>query len=332
MKKPEIIMTMRKTKIGKNFWWDQVYEWEDVFCNMMHLNVQEITETEMFINNLYRRLDKFLNIKLPNRQSTPNCLIFEMGAFKSNNIYNKQNIIPVIIDYLIPREKTEVFLENYCNCDLVLISNRNVYEYLKDRNLPVRVKHFPLSLADQWMLWGGRFEKQYDVVLAGRQSQKLLQYLLKYIRNHDKVRILVIGKYRNEELEKMSGKGLDQHFEVRSIGNRQEYMGYLRQSRVMLYTTAERNGWSWVTPRFLEGIVSQCHILCEYEENEDTNYWQLRNFSVSCDSYDKFEEQLDFYLKNDVDLKKYSEYLNKHLTSKRVELLNSILNEELIYV
>ncbi len=331
MERPNTILTMRNTKIGKNFWWDQVYEWEDVFCNMMHLNMQEITEMQMVINNLYRRLDKFLDIKLPNRRSIQNCLIFEMGTFKNNNIYNKQNIIPIVIDYLIPKEKTEAFSENYGNCDLVLLSNKNVCEYLKDKHLPVRVKHFPLSLADQYMLRGGKFEKKYDVVLAGRQSQKLLQYLLKYVSYHDKIRILVIGKYRKEELEKISGKELNGHFEVRTIGNRLEYMDYLRQSKVMLYTTAERNGWSWVTPRFLEGIASQCHILCEYEEDEDTNYWSIKDFSSSCNSYDKFEAQLDFYLMNDVDLEKYSKYLNRHLTSKRVELLNSILNEELIY-
>lgn len=328
MESPKAIMTMRKTKIGKNFWWDQVYEWEDIFCSMMQLKMQDITQMEISINKLYRRLDKFLNIKLPNRQSAQSSLIFEMGAFQYNNIYNREGIIPVIIDYLIPKEKTDAFLINYCNCDLVLVSNKNTYKYLVDKHFPVRVEHFPLSLADKYMLRGGRFKKEYDIVLAGRQSQKLLQYLLKYIGHHNDIRILVIGKYRKEELEKISGKELDRNFEVRDIGSRQEYMDYLKQSRVMLYTTAERCGWHWVTPRFLEGIACQCHILCEYEEDEDTDYWQMREFAASCDSYDSFEAQLDFYLKNEVNLERYSEYLNFHLTSKRIELLRDILEGE----
>ena len=85
------------------------------------------------------------------------------------------------------------------------------------------------------------------------------------------------------------------------------------------------NGFSQVTPRFLELIACGCHIIARYKQNSDTDYYQLGNFSQSIDDYKSFERALDLSRDSIVDMNKYSKYLSNHYTSNRVELLSKFI-------
>ena len=81
-----------------------------------------------------------------------------------------------------------------------------------------------------------------------------------------------------------------------------------------------------VTPRFLELLAAGCHVICRYQKNSDTDFYELEKFSKSVDSYTEFENQLDLALSREIDVQMYTEYLKNHITSTRVEQLKDILH------
>ena len=49
-------------------------------------------------------------------------------------------------------------------------------------------------------------------------------------------------------------------------------------------------------------------------------------FSPSVETYEEFESAMDYALRTEVDINKYSSYLQKHYTSTRVKELKLLLN------
>jgi hypothetical protein len=109
-------------------------------------------------------------------------------------------------------------------------------------------------------------------------------------------------------------------------------MNLMSQSKVGLYATPgidgdeiRTNGFSQITPRFLEYVSCGCHIIARYNENSDAKFYEIETFSPSIQTYEQFESNLDYALKNEINKTKYSNYLHKHYTSNRAELLKSII-------
>lgn len=108
-------------------------------------------------------------------------------------------------------------------------------------------------------------------------------------------------------------------------------MELMRKSRVMLYSIPgidgdrETNGFHPVTPRFLESIACGCNLLLRYEENSDTDFYELASFGKSIETYDDFEAAFDKALASPADMDVYSRYLRKHYTSVRAEKLRKCL-------
>lgn len=115
-------------------------------------------------------------------------------------------------------------------------------------------------------------------------------------------------------------------------------MKLVSQSKVAVYTTPgidesrfNANGWNQVTPHFLEEIAGQCHIIARYPDNAETRWYEISKICKNVESYEQFEEFMDIYIQEDVDLNLYKEYLKKHFTSRRVELLKDII-EKISYI
>lgn len=151
---------------------------------------------------------------------------------------------------------------------------------------------------------------------------------------------------RNPAVRIIRRKYADGHFsyylsstgeEVSCGDSREEYTSLLRRSKVALYTTpgmdgtrADANGWNQVTPRFLEEIAAQCHIIARYPDNEDTRWYEMGKICESVKSYEEFEALAERYRSEPVNITKYKEYLRKHVTSRRVDMLEKILREKLV--
>lgn len=319
----ELINIITKRKQENLFWWELVFEWEEYFHKI--LNVSYYHEPKCFSSKLARVLSFIPRLFLPNKPS----IVFEMGPHPFR-IYNKGNIIPLIIDFYPKDDLLEKLKSAYSKNPIVLISSREVYEYLQRIKYPIPTEHLALSLPDKYALsTTTRFEKTIDLVQVGRISKVMLDFTEIYAQRHPGF-TYVMRKWEDGHNVYYTSRGE----KIGTFDTRDEYWSLIKRSRVSIYTTSgmdddKNTGSSFhqVTPRFLELIAAGCHVICRYQQNPDTEYYEMERFSKSVENYEDFEKQLDFALNNEVDMLKYSAYLSKHYTSQRVKQLEQILKK-----
>lgn len=319
-KKMEIkkIITARKYEKWPSY--DLVYEWEDIFNSKL--------KTGFFYDckNKLKKVPLINNLFVPKEKS----FIYEMGPQIRFHIWNKKNIIPCIIDFFLKKEDLESFYHEYKKNPIVLISSKEVFQFLNDNGCPLNIAHFPLSISDIYKIDSNTsFKKIYDLVMVGRQNPVLEKYTKKYALSHPDF-LYVYRKLQGKDFMYYTSDG-------RCLGNidtREQYMSLLKKSRCGIYATPgidggekRTNGFSQVTPRFLEMLACGCHIIARYKKNADTDFYQLKDFSPSVETYEEFEHLMDNARKEEVNINKYIEYLSNHYTSKRIETLKYILNK-----
>lgn len=311
------IITARKYEKWPSY--DLVYEWEDIFNNIL--------KTEFFFDHKskFKKLPLINNFFIPSKKA----FVYEMGPQIKFHLWNKRNIVPCIIDFFLKKENLDIFYREYRNNPIVLISSKEVYQFLKNNNCPLNIAHLPLSISDIYKIDSNTsFKKKYDLVMVGRQNPVLEEYTKKYAFSHPDF-LYVYRKLQGKDFMYYTSDGNC----LGNIDTRDQYMHLLQKSRCGIYATPgidggekRTNGFSQVTPRFLEMIACGCHIIARYTENADTDFYQLNNFSPSVETYEEFEHLMDNARKEDIDMKKYVEYLSNHYTSKRVETLKYIIN------
>lgn len=307
--------------------WDLVYEWEDELVKTFkgsklykakefliggHLNIKSIA------NKTGVNINRFL---LLGRDA----FRFSMAPDLNNNIWNLKGISTDIIDFYPKREMLSAFYRNYSKVKNLYVSSREVYDFLL-KNQPEReIKHLPLTISDKYRISNDTtFEKKYDLIMTGRPSPKLLEYLKKYEKTHP-ITYVYRGKIENNNFPYYTNKG-----EFVGYGNtRDQYLTLMKNSKIALYSTPGindekeniTNGFHQVTPRFLEEIACGCHVISQYIDNSDTEYFELGNMSSKISNYIEFEQAVEEDLATDVDMKKYSDYLEKHYTSTYNKLM-----------
>lgn len=301
-----------------------LYEWEDVLSGECDISIRAV-------NKIQFRAQKYLSkLGLENLLDRGDdvTLFFEMTASVEGALKYTARRIPIIVDYFLNDEDSAMFLRNLAKAEKVFVTSREAYEYLLGRGAdPAVVKHLPLSLPDKYRLGENvKIEKVYDLIPLGRLSPTFEKYLNRYKESHPGLKMLT------RRIE-------DGHFNLydadgRLVGNadnRSSYIEMLRKARVMLYSTPgydddkETNGFSQVTPRFLEALACGCNMIMRYPDNADVRYFELEKFAPSVESYEEFERQMDRALTAKPDMKLYMEYLKKHYTSHRAMELKKIL-------
>lgn len=320
---------------NKKYCFDIVYEWEDILAERLDIKIITRSKMEFGFDEKCRKLYRHIHIPLyrlfnlfdGKRGNT--VIMFDVSTKRQDGIYNNKKYIPCLVDYFLDESSYSLFLKAYSHNRMVLVSSREVYEYLVAKKCPLKIYHFPLSLPDDFQLLDG-IEKKYDLVMFARQNPLLVEYIDRYEKDHPEF-ILVRRKYENGHyIYYMSSTG-----EVISIGDtREDYISLVRSSRIAVYTTPgmdgtrlDANGWNQVTPHFLEEVAGMCHIIARYPKNADTEWYEMDKICKCVESYEEFEHMVNRYREEAVDVKKYKEYLKKHYTSKRVEMLKEILHE-----
>jgi hypothetical protein len=317
------VKTERKIKKSPSY--DLVYEWEDVFHRELDIPLAYFRGYDQYVDKIIRIINSN-----PRRLSNHYSLMYCLSARVKDSRYNRPDILPAIIDFNLAKEELINFYKAYSKNRFILISGLEVFDFLKQNKCPKVIYHFPLSIADKYKITPTvKFEKVYDLVLMGRRNPVLDQYLKKYLeKNNDFTYV-----YRNRDgnvFDYYTSKG---EF-LGNIDNREAYIDLMRKSKIGFYSTpidveeSVTNGLNQVTPRFLELIACGCHIIARYKKNADTDFYQLDRFCSPINTYNDFEKEMDKARHNEVDMKMYSEYLENHYTSKRVELFKTILEQE----
>lgn len=318
------IITLRNY-IGYNDY-GLVFEWENIFKE--EFNATFFYEKHLFKNRFVYNIPFISHIALP----TGNSFVFDMYPRFKDKRWNAKNIIPCIIDYYLDDKEIPKLEKNYNKNPLVLISSRQVYCHLKALDVQLPIAHLPLSLSDKYRINPStKFEKKYDLVLAGRPNLQLQEYLKQYLQTKPNL-LFVYNKKENGQFVYYTSTG----DYLGPLNNRQDYINLLYKSKIAFYSTPGIDGdekrtgnslWSQVTPRLFEYIANGCHIIARFPKNEDTEFFELDKITLPADNYQVFKQSLDWALNNDVDMNLYSKYLEHHYTSERVKLLKEYLQE-----
>lgn len=316
------IITERKYQKWPSF--DLVYEWEDVLVE--ELNIPLYFKQKYSTNRFIKRIP-FIKLLLAPKQ---NSFIFEMCPMTKYHIWNKSNIIPYIIDFYLRSETLKYFYREYEKNPIVFISSKEVFLFLQQHQCPLKIVHLPLSISDKYKITRNTiFHKEYDLVMAGRQNPVLEKYAFKYADTHKDFKFV----YRKQDGNKFLYYTSDKEC-LGDINTRDGYIQLMKKSKCGLYSTPgidggeqRTNGFNQVTPRFLELIACGCHVIARYAENADTEFYQLKDFSPSINSYEAFEKQMDLLREKPINIEKYVDYLSQHYTSERVKLLKQFVEK-----
>ena len=327
---------MKNKANNKKYCFDIVYEWEDIFAEILRNEIELRSDFEFGFDEMCRIIASKVGIPfyrffpLIDNHKDKCIFMFDVSTKRQDGIYNNKKYIPCLIDYFLSEDQYPLFLNAYKNNQMVLISSREVYEYLLQKKCPLRIEHLALSIPDYYVNFNEKYEKKYDLVLFARQNPLLLEYVDQYEKLHDDF-TLIRRRYEDGHYIYYDSKT----GETVSLGDtREDYWTLVKSSRVALYTTPgmdgtrqDANGWNQVTPHFLEELAGQCHVIARYPDNADTRWYAMDTICTSVQSYEDFEQQMDVYRKSEVDLNKYAKYLQQHVTSKRAYNLKDIINQ-----
>lgn len=302
-----------------------VYEWEDEIAKLIP---DAYIKPESIQYRFIRRFIEHYHIK-PIAINNKIHLNYVLGANAKLNIYNRENVVPIIIDYFLKDSDIKSFEDAYKHNPLVLISSREVYEYLMDKKVELPIEHWALSLPDKYKInEKSSFVKKYDFVLVGRQSPIMRKWLDMYIKKYPETTFVSECEDRKLYYKANDGEVLGKY------DTRESYISLVEKSRMALYVTpgmdgsrSNTNNFNQVTPKFLEYIRCGCQLLLRYVDNPDTRFYELNSFCPSLNSYEEFESRVNLYKTENPDIKVYSEYLKKHYTSSRILQLKSLMQK-----
>ena len=305
-----------------------VYEWEDILARSLGLRINAPGEIS---NIFHRRFEKngltgLYHALLP---SSSLGVRFIMTATTEELCWNNRNSIPVLIDFWLEEEDLPAFFKAYLHVPLMLVSNREVYDFLLAHNCPFPVEHWALSVPDSYLERLARpVEKKYDFCVFGRPNPFFLRLLEEYSRRHPDFEYIL----NNGEIENrcyMSNKG---RFVAKDTG-RESYLQMIAATRVSCYTTpgldeakAESSRYNQVTPRLFEMLSNRCHVIGHYPKNQDTEWYNLSSVVPNVSGYEEFEMQLDRMRGLPFDVGLATHFLLPHSTGCRAAELSQILS------
>ena len=308
-----------------DYFWQIVYEWEDIFQNILNTNLSR--EKALFKYRISKGIPFLYDLILFGKG---HYFCYDMNVGNVHISRNSSHLIPCIIDFWKSDSDILTFEKKYSNHKFVCISSREVFEYLKENGCRINIEHLPLSISDKYRITPKtKYYKKYDIVLMGRQSPVLMKWFNSYIEKHPEIVYVYSARKGSDTFYHYSSNGE----EIGNIDTREKYLNLLSQGRVAFYSTPgtdgqkDAGGFSQVTPRFLEIIASGCHVMPRYIKNADTDYFMLDRICPSLDSYNDFEQRMDYALTHEVDMEKYSDYLENYYTSRCADKLKEILKK-----
>jgi hypothetical protein len=323
------IYTIRDTP--QPHFWDIVFDWEDQMS--ITLGVPLIPVGKKY-NQIYRPhilkkiLNRFNAYQLWDQYffSPQNYyLAFHIGPPGVYSFYTRNNIIPIIIDFW-KQENIKRLESIFRISPAVFVTSREVFNYLKDIGARLKLEHLSLSLPDKYAEPSNSLLRDIDIIQMGRSNATLDEYMNEFLRDFPNTNY-VSGKKIGNEIHMISTQ-------LGSMGvfkNRVDFINLLKRSRISLVSAPgldddkkRTGGFSPVTPRFLESAACGCKLLGLYPQNDDFEYYGIKEVCASVSSYDQFRDLACKYLTQKT-IPDYANFLEGHLTSKRTnELLNKL--------
>lgn len=131
--------------------WRIVREWDEILASELHLRLKSENKFTRFVKfNLINKngFANFVN-KLVFK-SNKLSLMYVMTAETRPTCFVNKNTIPVIIDFWLKESELDDFYLAYKDVPLVLVTNLEVYRFLKEHRCPLNIEHWALSYPDRY--------------------------------------------------------------------------------------------------------------------------------------------------------------------------------------
>lgn len=312
-----------------------VYEWEDILADSLNL---KIVKENNFKFKIFRRfennglVDFYHNMVIKKEEIS---LRFVMNARKEKLCILDKNTIPVIIDFWLTEKDLSAFYDAYRFCPLVLVTNLEVYEFLKSHDCPLKVEHWPLSYPDKYRMEENEtLKKEYDFCIFGRPNPFFVRLLDEYSNRHQEFTYIMNNGDINHRVY-ITNKG----DVVAEDTGRQSYLDMISRTKITCYTTPgldeakkETASFNQITPRLFEMLSNECFVIGHYPNSSDVNYYKIHDIVPNVNNYDEFEYVLDKMLKSTFEKTKIRDFLNKNYTSTRIPMLKDTLEKYSIVI
>jgi hypothetical protein len=308
--------------------WKIVFEWEDIIANALNIRIKK--ESKITNSLIYPILSKFSLVQLYHKLVLPIGIYLRFDSIANPTIDARlnKNCIPVIIDFWLKDNDIDKFFKCYKNVPIVLITNKEVYDKLLEKNSPIPIEHWPLSFPDLHALTRNKLKnKKFDVCLFGRNNPFFIRLLDEYSKNHPQFTYLKRVK-KDNKLVYIDNRGR----EILEDNGRTDYLTLIQETKVSCYSTPgidesklDSNGYNQVTPRVFEMLCNGCKVIGHYPLSSDVEWYKLYEIVPNVNTYDEFEKCLDEMLATPFDFEKTKRYVERHYTSTRIKMLTDIL-------
>jgi len=315
------IVSMRKIEHWAS--WDVVYEWEDIFSEVLGIPI--VCERNSIIRKILKVL--FYHFKIVNRLVSFSAtkenwnLTWVMNA-ENLGLYTKTGNIPIFLD--ATASTIQNVIRATCKLPLFFVTCYEYYTLLKKAGCK-NVYFMPLSISDKNICI--KAKKTIDVLQFGRKNKVLHKYMLKYCKAHPKVEY-VYQKNDGSLTYTSTIRG-----QIGKFDARQEYLDMMASAKVSLVSSPGcdgskdfGNGIDFISPRFYESIACRCHLIGRYTSNKETEMIGLSKVCPNVKTYEEFSNMIKFFLncsgEQTTDEKLF---LENNCTSKRAKYIYQIL-------
>lgn len=312
-----------------------VFEWEDIIAKELGLKTRKPGKWAYAL--FYWRIETFHLTRFYNKilkEKDLNLQFIMQAGIRPISLINK-NTIPVIIDFWLEEKSLQGFYNAYQNVPLILVTNREVYEFLKQHECPIPVEHWGLSFPNQYALTPEKTKnKDYEFCIFGRPNPFFIRMLDDYCRKHPDF------KYIRNNADINHRQYIDNagHIVAEDTG-RASYLDMIRRTKISCYTTpgideskSQTSTFNQVTPRLFEMLCNGCQVIGHYPNTADVNWYGIEKIVPNVNSYEEFEVVLDRLRSEEFHYEDVHQFMQKHYTSSRIPQLIDILNKHNIEI
>jgi hypothetical protein len=301
-----VIKSILSTRSSNNMVYsDLIYEWEDNFSRALAIPIVSHTTLYLKVLSAFFRLANIIKVsqfiqaidRLWIKKNKT--LVFTLYPHIFYNSNTSSYKIPFIIDFDYGVDLL-TFYRVYRNCETVIISSRVAFEYLKESNCPLDIKHVPLSINSDLKVNRNEMKyRHYDVFVA-RQNPILMSFLTKYVEKHPEVNY-VVRKWEDNKLYSCNAYYSNKEGRIGEFSDRNAYFNLLNRSKIAFYTTTgcdmeNTRFMNHVTPSLMEYLIAGCKIMIRWVDTPDSDFFCLSQFFDNVDTYEKFESLMDMNL------------------------------------
>jgi hypothetical protein len=297
-----------------------LYELEDDLCKYLNIPLQH---KKRWQNELYK-----LVYKLPIHHPIPFSIHKKMDWYVMMNpdfhrhCLHKSHTIPCIVDFW-EKNNIDEFVKNFSDFPFVYFYSLEAINFLKNKGVTLDLRHFPMSISDKW--YDQYFEKEVskdiDILQIGRKNLLLESFIQEYIKKYPET------NYVQRKL--IDGKNIyysTLHGEIGTLDTREDYFNILSRSKISIVSMPGLDGDQKtgsihpLTPRSLESMVTKCHLIGRFVENEEYLTFGLKDAVYNISTYSEFEKYARLCIHEPFEKTEiYKNLLLKNLNSVRAE-------------